>query len=99
MIVKSCSTNSNKEKTHGMSTENLVHLHIIHQSKNLLIRLKSFLMTFIYLRHESSSLYTPFEVMFGRKAVLPVDCEEGLPFPPLHSGVGMEAAVSMLTNK
>ena len=28
--------------------------------------------------------------MFGRKAVLPVDCEEGLPFPPLHSGVGME---------
>ena len=46
-------------------------------------------MTFIYLRHESS-LYTPFEVMFGRKAVLPVDCEEGLPFPPLHSGVGME---------
>ena len=54
-------------------------------------------MTFIYLRHESS-LYTPFEVMFGRKPVPPVDCEEGLPFPPLHSGVGMEAAVSMLTN-
>ena len=35
-------------------------------------------------------------MFFGRKAVLPVDFEEGLPFHSLHSGVGMEAAVSNL---
>ena len=29
------------------------------------------------LRHESS-LFTPFEIMFGRRAILPVDINEGV---------------------
>ena len=47
---------------------------------------------------QESSLYTPFEVMFGRKAVLPVESKEDQPIPTLNSSVKMETAVSALTS-
>lgn len=59
-------------------------------------------MCFIYnfYRHESS-LHTPFEVMFGRKPILPVDIDEGLPANPLPAHTNdcdTEKALEVLTN-
>ena len=51
------------------------------------------------LRHESS-LFTPVEIMFGRRAILPVDINEGVQTAPTPSNydADIEEAVECLTN-
>ena len=54
---------------------------------------------YMSLRHESS-LFTPFEIMFGRRAILPVDINEGVQTIPMPSNydADIEEAVECLTN-
>ena len=58
-------------------------------------------MIFIFeSRHESSS-HSPFEVMFGRKPILPVDINEGLLAKPLPTDMNDDntrKALEVLTN-
>lgn len=74
-----------------------VFLHTTWQGK--LINFVHRLHLYMSLRHESS-LFTPFEGMFGRRAIFPVDINGGVPNAPMPSvyDADIEEAVECLTN-
>ena len=58
-------------------------------------------MIFIFGYRHESSLHSPFEVMFGRKPILPVDINEGLLAKPLPTDMNDDntiKALEVLTN-
>ncbi len=74
-------------------------LHTIPQGKilKLIQSMIIILILYVLLFRQESSLHTPFEVMFGRKAVLPVDINENVPCTP-NNNDDINKAVEILTD-
>ena len=58
----------------------LIHVHLltILQGKVIILHVLYIVLYYSLIFRHESSLYSPFEVMFGRKPILPVNIDEGL---------------------